>query len=316
MPRRSFFLLPFSFLILSSFAADTIDNSIYTRTEDIIYHRKFGVALTLDMIKPKGKLNGLGIIFCVSAGWFSDHDQVPVAMLACVPYLTRGYTIFAVVHGSQPKFTIPECIEDTQMAVRFIRMHAKDYGIDPDRIGITGGSAGGHLSLMIGVTGDDGNPKAKSPVERVSSKVQCVASFFPPTDFLNYGKPGESALGAGVLKDFPAPFDFHVFDKAQNKFVPITDPEKRQDIGRAISPAYHVTAQTPPTVIAHGDADKLVPIQQAQLMIEKLKAAGVDCKLITRHNGGHGWDDILTHVEMCADWVDAHLKDAPVKTLK
>jgi acetyl esterase/lipase len=286
------------------------DGPNYTRTEDVIYHRKFGVALTMDVIKPKDKLNGLGIIFCVSGGWFSNHDQVPESALACIPYLTRGYTIFTVVHGSQPKFTIPECIEDMRMAVRFIRMHAKEYGIDPDRIGVSGGSAGGHLSLMLGTTGDDGNPASKIPVERVSSRVQCVACFFPPTDFLNYGKPGESALGAGILKDFPAPFDFHVFDTKQNKYVAVTDVEKRKEFGRSISPIYHVSAKSAPTLIAHGDADKLVPIQQAQIMIDKLQIAGVDCKLVTRKGGEHGWDDILTHVEMCADWFDAHLKTA------
>ena len=72
-----------------------------------------------------------------------------------------------------------------------------DYSIDPDRIGITGGSAGGHLSLMQGTAGDKGNPAAQNPIDKTSSRVQAVACFFPPTDFLNYGKPGENAVGRG-----------------------------------------------------------------------------------------------------------------------
>ena len=85
-------------------------------------------------------------------------------------------------------------------AVRFIRYHAKDYTIDPDRIGITGGSAGGHLSLMQGTAGDAGDPKAKDPVDRTSSRVQAVACFFPPTDFLNWGEKGKEMLS----RDCPA----------------------------------------------------------------------------------------------------------------
>ena len=77
--------------------------------------------------------------------------------------MDRGYTVFAVVHGSQPKFTIPEVLDDMHRAVRFIRHNAKKYGIDPDRLGITGGSAGGHLSLMQGTAGKAGNPKSPGP---------------------------------------------------------------------------------------------------------------------------------------------------------
>ena len=165
------------------------------------------------------------MIWVVSGGWFSGHEAINTGFLD--ELLRRGYTVFAVVHGSQPKFTIPEILQDMNRAVRFIRHHAKDYHIDPDRIGITGGSAGGHLSLMQGTAGTAGDPKAKDPVDRESSRVQAVACFFPPTDFLNYGKPGEIALGCGILKDFQAPFDFHEFDPARNAFVP--DHRRGQD---------------------------------------------------------------------------------------
>ena len=101
-----------------------------------------------------------------------------------------------MVHGSQPKFTIPEVLSDMNRSIRFIRHHAADYGIDPDRIGITGGSAGGHLSLMQGTAGDKGDPKAADPVDRESSRVQAVACFFPPTDFLDYGKPAKTRWAA------------------------------------------------------------------------------------------------------------------------
>ena len=168
------------------------DDPAFTRKEDVIYGRKFGTALTMDVFTPARNANGAAVIFVVSGGWFSAHENVNTGLAA--GFAKRGYTVFEVVHGSQPRFTIQDAVADLNLAVRFIRYHAKDYGIDPDRIGITGGSAGGHLSLMQGTAGDAGDPKAKDPVDRVSSRVQAVACFFPPTDFLNWGEPGKDIL--------------------------------------------------------------------------------------------------------------------------
>ena len=277
----------------------------FTRTEDVIYGRKFGTALTLDVFAPKENANGAAIVWCVSGGWYSGHDAVNAGSV--VEYLRRGYTVFAVVHGSQPKFTIPEVLEDMHRAVRFIRSRADQYKIDPNRIGITGGSAGGHLSLMQGTAGTLGKPDAKDPVDRQSSRVQAVACFFPPTDFLNYGKPGENAIGRGVLKDFRAPFDFHEFDNKTRAFVPITDEERILTIGRSISPVNHASSDDPPTLIIHGDADLLVPIQQAELVLGKLKEAGVATELVVKKGAAHGWADIGKDTAILADWFDKHL---------
>ncbi|WP_435007926.1 nitrilase-related carbon-nitrogen hydrolase [Tundrisphaera lichenicola] len=289
------------------------EDASYSRIEDVIYGRKFGTALTFDVFTPKKDAKGVGVVFAVSGGWYSSHEGIPMGLIE--PIVARGYTVFAVVHGSQPKFTIPEVLADMNRAVRFIRHHAQDYGIDPARIGIYGGSAGGHLSLMQGTAGDAGNPEAKDPVDRESSRVQAVACFFPPTDFFNYGKPGEDALGRGILKDFAAPFDFHVIDPARKKFVEITDEEKLQEIGRAIAPAYHVSPDDPPTLIVHGDADKLVPIQQAELIVEKLKEVGVPAKLVVKAGAAHGWPDMGSDLAAFADWFDLYLKKPePAKT--
>ena len=105
-----------SLLALSCAWAQT--NVDFTRTEDVLYGRKFGTALTLDMFQPS-QTNGVGIILVVSGGWFSSHEAINADL--CRPLLNRGYTVFAVVHGSQPKFTTPEIVTDMQRAVRFIR---------------------------------------------------------------------------------------------------------------------------------------------------------------------------------------------------
>jgi acetyl esterase/lipase len=307
-PRQCLALAALACLLAAAGSASA-QNPEFTRQQDVVYGRKYGVALTMDVFTPKQNATGAAAIFVVSGGWFSAHEIIePVLPAFIQELLNRGYTVFAVVHGSQPKFTIPEILQDMHRSVRYIRHNAGLYKIDPDRIGIYGGSAGGHLSLMQGLAGDAGNPAAPDPVDKQSSRVQAVACFYPPTDFLNYGKPGEVALGGGVLKDFKAPFDFEELDPKTRSFVPVTDEQKRREIGKQISPVTHVSADDPPTFIIHGDADLLVPIQQAQSLVEKLKAAGVEAKLETKPGAAHGWAGQEKDVALIADWFDAHLK--------
>ncbi len=278
----------------------------FTRKEDVIYGRKYGLAMTMDIFTPKEKANGRGLIYCVSGGWFSAKQNTPVALIR--PMLDRGYTVFAVVHGSQPKFTIPEVLEDMHRAVRFIKVHAKEYGVDPEKLGIAGGSAGGHLSLMQGNAFLPGNPKATDPVEKESSRVAAVACFFPPTDFLNYGEEGKVALGGGTLKNFRPPFDFWERDKETNGLVVIADEERRKAIGKTISPIYFVKKESAPALIIHGDADKLVPIQQAELIIAKYREKGVPCELVVKKGAAHGWAGIEKDITILADWFDKYTK--------
>jgi len=266
----------------------------YQRTEDVIYGRKFGTALTLDVFQPE-KPTGGSVLFMVSGGFFSSHESINVAFFKL--FLDRGYTVFAVVHGSQPKFTIPEIVQDIHRAVRFIRHNAGTYGVDPNKFGIVGASAGGHLSLTMGTQGGPGKPDAKDPVDRESSAVQAVACFFPPTDFLNYGQPGEDAVGVGILKDFkPA-------------FGPASDTaEGRQKLGKEISPVNYVSSNLPPTLIIHGDADKLVPIQQAEVFVKQAKEAGANARLVVKPGKEHGWPEIGNDLRLLADWLDEHLR--------
>ncbi len=281
----------------------------YKQTEDVIYGRKYGMALTLDVFQPTYGAKGVGIVLACSGGWYSDHSQIPGFAGYWRTLTQHGYTVFAVVHSSNPRFTILDALDDMNRAVRFIRYHAKDYGIDPNRIGITGGSAGGHLSLMQGTAGDDGNFKATDPVDRVSSKVQAVGCFFPPTDFLDYGSTGHMSIGAAILKSVAPSFDFQEWDKDRNVFRTITDKAKIRNIVRDVSPIYHVSASTPPTLIFHGDADPIVPIQQSQIFIAKLEQFNVPCELDIEHGKGHGWGDtFFADMSKICLWFDKYLK--------
>jgi acetyl esterase/lipase len=284
------------------------DLPAHDRTAQVIYGEKHGMSLTMDIFRPRENANGRAIVFVVSGGWHSERQWLDGFLPVPDEFLRRGYTVFAAVHGRQPKFTIPEILDDIHRAVRFVRHHAADYGVDPHKLAIYGASAGGHLSLMQGMAGTDGDPKAADPIDRLSSRVQCVGVFFPPTDFLNYGKEGEQALGEGVLGGFAAAFDFQELSEKTRRFERITDPQKRREIGRAISPISHVSADDPPTLIIHGDKDLLVPYQQGQIMIEKLKNIGVPAKLVTKDGAAHGWDGWQQDVQAIADWFDEHLK--------
>jgi acetyl esterase/lipase len=292
---------------LSAISSIKADEPAYNRKEDVIYSRKYGTALTMDVFTPTAKPNGAGIVFVVSGGFRSSHEAINPAFLR--PLLVRGYTVFAVVHGSQPRYTVPEIVEDMNRAVRFIRYHAKDYGIDKDRIGITGASAGGHLSLMLGTAGKAGDPNAKDPVDRESSRVQAVACLFPAADLMNYGNPPKEMIHAtdhGM--PFRPAFDYHELDKKTNVWVPITDTERLREITRQISPVTHVSADDAPTMIIHGDADMLVPLQQSELFVKKMQSAGVETKLVVKKGAGHGWlVGLDKDLALLADWFDEHL---------
>jgi acetyl esterase/lipase len=248
----------------------------------------------MDVFKP-AKPNGIGVIWMVSGGWVSNHEGINPGLAKT--FNDKGQTVFQVVHGSQPRFFLPEIVQDIHRAVRFIRTHAAEYGVDPNRLGISGGSAGGHLSLMMGSYGGPGDEKAKDPVDRASSEVEAVACFFPPTDFLNYGAVGKISLDDPVLLPFR-----HVFA------VPVLETqEAKMKALRPLSPIYGISKKTPPTLIIHGEADTLVPIQQSERYLDKLKEEGIETKLERRPGKGHGWPELGQDVALLADWFDKHL---------
>jgi acetyl esterase/lipase len=281
------------------------DGTSVVRTEDVIYGRKFGMALTLDVFQPAHP-NRCGLLFLVNGGWLSSKAtplMVTIRPGDYSPFLDRGYTVFAVVTSSQPRFTIPEIAADVRRAVRFVRANAARFGVRGDRLGILGSSSGGHLTLLTAARVEPGQPDSPDPVERESSAVQAAACFFPPTDFLNYGGPGVDGVGAGPLTPLKAAFTSHALD-----------PSERSQLGREISPIYFVTAQLPPTLIIHGDADTVVPLQQSETFVARAMAAGAPAvQLIIRPGKGHGWGDFWRSqpdVTAFADWFDRYLRDA------
>jgi acetyl esterase/lipase len=248
---------------------------------DVVYGHKHGMALTFDVYKPKQQANGTGILFIVSGGWYSRWRPPEQSIDWFRPMLDKGFTVFAVRHGSSPKYVIPEIIEDVRRSVRFIRLRARDFGIDSGRLGVAGASAGGHLALMLSTASDNGDPNAKDEVLRVTDRVAAVVAYFPPTD-----------LRAWVNKvpDYPA-LNF--------------EEEKAADC----SPLLHVSEDDPPTLLIHGDNDELVPIDHSEKILAEFKKHKVTSELLVIKGAGHGFrgEDGKRASEAMVAWFEKHL---------
>jgi acetyl esterase/lipase len=265
------------------------------RVDGVVYGQRQGHNLELDVVRP-AKTNGFGVVLMVSGGWKSSTPGSFRPWIAA-PLLRRGYTVFAVYHISQPEATVMEIVEDVNRAVRYIRHHARDYGVDPQHLGVTGGSAGGHLSLMLATRGGPGPADAADVIDRESSAVQAVAIFFPVTDLLNLGSSTENPGDGGPPKSFVKAFGPQSTNLAVWKVI-----------GHEISPIYYVHSNLPPILIYHGDADTLVPLDRSQRFQAAAQKVGCKVELVVHRGGKHGWGSMIWDMRRFADWFDRHLR--------
>ncbi len=286
------------------------DNDNFTKTE-LIYGRKDGMALTMFMLTPKNNQKTKAIVSIASGNWRSGIINAERFAKRNKIYTDKGYTVFVVMHGSQPRYTIPDAVADIKRAVQFIRYNARKFNVDENHIGITGQSSGGHLALMAGLSDDTKKENAEDPVDRVSDRVQAIAVFYPPTDFLNWGQSGidlsvlqQLLVRAGVA----SAFDFKVWSDSSNTYTAVTDAQKKLEISKQYSPVYSVTTDDPPVVIIHGDADKTVPLQQSEILVRKLNDVSIVNQLVIIKDAGHGWENSETDEKLFIDWFDKYLK--------
>jgi acetyl esterase/lipase len=273
---------------LAVFVQNSRADDQYKITPDVVYGHKAGMALTFDVVQPETP-NGAAVLFMVSGGWFSFWmppenlvgQQPPFELNHFRELVQNGYTLFIVRHGSAPQFKVPEAVADVRRATRFIRLNAKKFGIDPARIGVCGLSAGGHLSLMLGTTGDEGTKDAPDEVDRTASRVAAVVAYFPPVDLREWVGPNDQ---------FPA-LEF--------------DPQ----LAESVSPLLQVTSDDPPTLLVHGNKDDLVKLDNSERILAELKKQKVPCDLVVIEGAGHGFagQDGKRASQSLIEWFDKHL---------
>ena len=268
--RKAIHAILLLLILTVSHAAQVKSSSNVDVIPDVVYGHKDGMALTFDIFKPKTHTNGAAIIFMVSGGWVSNYVPTEQALPRYQELLDAGFTVITLRHGGSPKYLIPEIVADVRRGVRFIRYNAKQWGIDPNRLGVYGGSAGGHLSLMIGLASDNGDPAAKEDFMKESDRVAAVVAYFPPVDLRQLARGLNPPPSGTVLDRFPA-LNF--------------EKEKAADF----SPIVFVTSDDPPTLLIHGDKDQLVNISNSQIIFDALKKSNVKTDFITIPGADHGF---------------------------
>jgi acetyl esterase/lipase len=227
--------------------------------------------LQLNIALPKKGDGPFPAILCIHGGGFRAGKREGYDNL-CIRLAERGYVALTVSYRLAPKYPFPAAIHDVKAAVRWVRANAAKYRIDPERIGVTGGSAGGHLAQFLAVTADVKEFEGDGGNASQSSRVSCVVNVYGPSDFTkSYGK---SVDAAEVLPLFLG----GNLEMARQQHI-------------KASPLYWVTPQAAPTLCIHGTEDKYVAHEQAVWLIDRLKAVGVEAELLTLEGAGHGFKD-------------------------
>ena len=219
----------------------------YSITRDVIYGHKSGMALSYDVFRPDSA-NGAGIIHLVSGSWNSRYMEPDSVAINYEPLLDEGFTVFALRHSSNPKFNVPEMVDDVIRGTWHIKQNSYFFGVDSSRLGIFGGSSGGQLALVAGLSGD------KHPV-------RAIVAFFPPVD----------------LQKTPD------FLKAM---IPALDFDTT--LAASVSPILFPSPDDPPVLLIHGDRDFVVDVSQSKKMYEALQQNNVVSRLIIYEDMLHG----------------------------
>ncbi|MEO1525458.1 MAG: alpha/beta hydrolase [Planctomycetota bacterium] len=268
--KMAILTMPFLSLIpRDAIAEDPRERLIH---RDLEFAEAQGKSLKLDLILPAETENPPLVVWIHGGGWRAGSRKgVPLG-----PLTKSGYAIASVSYRLTDVAIFPAQLHDCKAAIRWLRVHADRYGFDASRIAVAGSSAGGHLAMLLGVSGDD--PALEGRVGghfEQSSAVQAIVDFFGPSDFVLRRKtqPGRAlttksgsfALLGGVR---------------DGKIDPLLE--------RQASPAMHITKEDPPLLIFHGSKDKTVLLDQSERMIDAYQEAGLKAELVVVDGAGHG----------------------------
>lgn len=258
-----------------------------TVLRDVPYVKDGGKSQSMDIAIPPNPTKPLPLIICVHGGGWQAGDKAPNPGAGFVRF---GYVVASINYRLTQEAKWPAQIYDCKAAVRFLRAHAEEYKIDPDRVGVWGASAGGHLVALLGTSGDVKALEGDEGNLQFSSRVQCVVDLFGPTDLTKI--KNERVAGDALTHLFGGPLHEHM------------------DEAKQASPVTYVTKDDAPCLIMQGTNDPLVDPEQSEYLDEALKKLGVESHLEMIEGAGHGGPQFSTpaHLMMIFNFFNKHLK--------
>jgi acetyl esterase/lipase len=263
-----------------------------TRVLNDLEYTKIGdVPVGLDLYLPAGDQRPKPVIVWIHGGGWYKGSKKPLLAGA---FVERGYAVASIDYRLSDLAVFPAQIHDCKAAIRWLRANAREYNLDAEHIGAWGGSAGGHLAALLGTSGgvkelegDGGNPE-------YSSRVQAVCEWYGPSDLPGYATASQPARNI------------------VEKLVGGPAAEKK-DLLVAASPVTYVSKDSPPFLIAHGDADTLVPLSESKKLVAALKSAGVQVTFDIIPGEKHGFRNPSEPIQKALIFFDKHLKPEPEK---
>jgi acetyl esterase/lipase len=253
----------------------------------------------LDLYLPEKAAGPLPLIIWVHGGGWQNGSKD-----GCPPlragYIEKGYAVASINYRLSGHAVFPAQIEDCKAAIRWLRAHAKEYSLDPQRFGVWGSSAGGHLVALIGTSGDVKEFDVGANLNQ-SSRVQAVCDYYGPTDFT-------------VFVTTPG-YESHATDASPEAKLLGGAVMQNKDKATRVNPLTYVTKDDPPFLIVHGDKDPTVPLNQSQLLFEALKKTEVSAHFHTIHGAGHGGPGFTGKNidDMVSTFFDERLKNISAK---
>jgi len=250
--------------------------------KDIEYGKAGEIPLLLDIYVPETPIaSPMPAIIWIHGGGWRGKDKYPNPRADTLS--KRGFFMVSINYRLSGIATYPAAIEDCKCSIRWLRANAEKYNVDPDRIGVGGGSAGGHLAMLVGCADETAGLEGNGGWEGVSSRVQAICSLFGISDFVAL-----SEYEAGLTAKFK------VVRPAATAFLEFLDGtvEEKSDDYRHASPINHVTKDDPPLIMIHGELDTIVPISQSETMYQAYQQVGADAELVRVTGADHGFQQL------------------------
>jgi len=270
--------------------------------KDITYATVDDRKLPLDLYLPINVKKPVPLVIWIhGGGWRGGTKENPGR---AIPLLERGYAVASVEYRLSGEAIFPAAIEDCKAAVSFLRLNAVKYNLDPDRFGVWGSSAGGHLVALLGTTNDVAVFDTHEVCKKAPATVQAVCDWFGPTDFLR-------------MNDFPGRIDHDGAESPESRFIGGPIQQNKEKASRA-NPITYVSSSDPPVLIMHGEVDQAVPYNQSELLYAALQKAGVESTLYKVEKGDHGFRGAVDSPDklfrMVGDFFDSRLKTRAKQT--